>query len=235
MSGQKDIVQTDETPEPEAGEPDNPILGHVDVPFRLVKGSQMPEEWKEKLRRPKRTSNLPVPGRSAAELGLDMTGFTRMYKDLKRVKVTDEHKQLYCDRLMVHGKKGLAAVEIGVHYNTIREHIKADPEFASDVDEALRMRSQLVVDRLEEDALNGSQQLHYDKETGALISEQTKYETPLRLAMLRRHDPEYVDKKEMDVTHRGGVLVVPGRLTMESWSQLFEEKNDPTQPADEDE
>jgi hypothetical protein len=30
-------------------------------------------------------------------------------------------------------------------------------------------------------------------------------------------------------TKRAGYLVVPGRLTMESWSELFEAKNDPTQ------
>jgi hypothetical protein len=30
-------------------------------------------------------------------------------------------------------------------------------------------------------------------------------------------------------TKRAGYLVVPGRLTMESWSELYEEKRDPTQ------
>jgi hypothetical protein len=30
-------------------------------------------------------------------------------------------------------------------------------------------------------------------------------------------------------TKRAGVLVVPGRLTMESWRELYEEKRDPTQ------
>lgn len=36
-------------------------------------------------------------------------------------------------------------------------------------------------------------------------------------------------------TKRPGLLVVPGRLTMESWRNLFEAKNDPTQPRNEDE
>jgi len=32
-----------------------------------------------------------------------------------------------------------------------------------------------------------------------------------------------------------GVLVVPGRLTMESWRALYEAKNDPTQPPEDEE
>lgn len=31
-----------------------------------------------------------------------------------------------------------------------------------------------------------------------------------------------------------GFLVVPGRLTMESWRELYEDKRDPTQPRNED-
>ena len=162
-----------------------------------------------------------------------MTGFTKMYKDLKKVKITDELKEAYCDRLSIHGKKTIAAIEVGLHYNTVREHAKIDPGFQEAIAEALALRSQRIVDRLEDDALEGTVNLGYDKD-GNLISEKTVFETPLRMAMLKRHDPEYVDRKEIEHTHRGGVLVVPGRLTMDSWRQLFEAKNDPTQPLNED-
>ena len=36
-------------------------------------------------------------------------------------------------------------------------------------------------------------------------------------------------------TKRAGLLVVPGRLTMESWRELFEAKNDPTQRNEDEE
>lgn len=36
-------------------------------------------------------------------------------------------------------------------------------------------------------------------------------------------------------TKRAGLLVVPGRLTMESWRELFESKNDPTQRNEDEE
>lgn len=36
-------------------------------------------------------------------------------------------------------------------------------------------------------------------------------------------------------TKRAGLLVVPGRLTMESWRALFEAKNDPTQRNEDEE
>lgn len=219
--------------EPPEGDVEPEAKGPVAVPFRATKGAVLPEEWRQRMRKPHR-SNAPVPGESAADKGLDMTGFSRMYKNLKQVVLTDEKRQDYLDRLLVHGKKMLAAVEVGVHYSTIVSRTKIDPSFKEDIDDVLRLRSQQIVDRLEEDALNGHQQLFYDKETGALVSEKTVYETPLRMAMLKRHDPEYVDKKEIEHTHRGGVLVVPGRLTPESWRQLFEAKSDPTQPPEEE-
>ncbi len=36
-------------------------------------------------------------------------------------------------------------------------------------------------------------------------------------------------------TKPAGVLVVPGRLTMDSWRSLYEAKNDPTQPNEDEE
>lgn len=200
---------------------------------RAVKGATLPQEWKDRMRKPRSQSSQPLPGESAADKGLDMTGFTKMYKDLKKVKITDELKDAYCDRLLVHGKKTIAAIEVGLHYNTVREHAKIDPGFQEAIAEALAARSQRIVDGLEESALNGEVSLGYDKE-GNLISEKVVFETPLRMAMLKRHDPEYVDRKEIEHTHRGGVLVVPGRLTMESWRELFEKKNDPTQAIEEE-
>lgn len=36
-------------------------------------------------------------------------------------------------------------------------------------------------------------------------------------------------------TKRAGILLVPGRLTLESWSERYEKKNDPTQPDPDEE
>lgn len=210
-------------PEPSATSPPPPMS------TKIIRGSVPTEAWRQAISRPRRQSSIPLPGQSAEDKGLDMSGYTRAMKDLKRVKITDELKEAYCDRLAVHGKKMIAAVEVGLHYTTIRNHAKMDPSFQEDIDTALTTRSQSITNRLEEDALEGHVKLTYDKETGALVAEEIKLETPLRMALLKRHDPEYRDKSEVDVNVRGGVLVVPGRLTAESWEALFSPKVDATQ------
>lgn len=201
-----------------------------DVPRKRTgptKGSKRTPEDIEKMSVPRIGSSRPVtPGT------VDDSRWLVKARNKDLVKLTDEMKDLYCERLLLHGKKMIAAKEIGVHYSSIEAHAKNDPDFAEDIQAALADRSQTIVQRLETEAMEGHVKLTYDKETGSLIAEETKYETPLRAMMLKRFDPDYKDRSEIDINIRGGVLVVPGRLAPEDWEAIFSPKKDPTQGGD---
>lgn len=146
-------------------------------------------------------------------------------------RFTDVRKALYLNAIVEHGYDHVAAEGAGVTIGTIRHHRKIDPEFAEAEKLALTIRSQNVMIRLEREALEGHKEMMFDKEnrpvkyTDAEGKEQfaykLKYETPLRGMMMKRHDERYREKVDVEVSAKGGVLVVPQPVADETgWAAL---------------
>ena len=156
---------------------------------------------------------------------VDMTDWRQKLNE-RKIKFDDEQKKIYLAELADHGLKGRAATAAGVALQTVANHRKNDPVFAEAEDAAWQARCDAVRGRIEADALEGFERNHY--KDGELIKEERVYETPIRLAMLKRHDAEYKDKMDLNVTGSGGgVLVVPMRLTTEEWIALYSPKDEP--------
>lgn len=151
----------------------------------------------------------------------------------RRVKFDDVQKRIYLDELAKHGLKGRAAHAANVSFQTVQNHRKNDMDFAEAEEKALQERAETVREQIEREALEGFERKHY--KDGELVREERVYETPIRMAMLKRYDPEYRDKVELGGGVGGGVLIVPIRLTPDQWMELYSPKEPPAveeQPID---
>lgn len=117
-------------------------------------------------------------------------------------------------RFAATGRQSDSALFVGVHPNTISITKKEDPEFKHECEVALA----LYCDVLEEEAhrravLGVSRPVFYKGEVCGTIQE---YSDQILLAMLKKNIAAYRDKQQIDITHTGGVLVVPGTATDEA-------------------
>lgn len=146
----------------------------------------------------------------------------RMQPDL--VKFDDERKGRYLDELLKHGKRALAARACDVSMQTVRDHIKIDPDFGRLFNEVLLERADRVTRQIEDEALVGYMEPIFNKD-GDKVGERQMYETPIRLAILRRYDPEYKDRTDVSISGVMGVLVAPARMSPAEWIAQESDRN----------
>lgn len=142
-----------------------------------------------------------------------------------RVKFDDEVKGRYLEELLKHGRRYLAARAVDVTNQTVRNHLKWDPEFAELFDAALAERADRVARQIEEEALEGFEEPIFSPKTGERLGSKRVYESNIRLAILRRYDPEYKDRSEHTVTGAVGVLVAPAQMSPRDWIESERAKN----------
>lgn len=147
---------------------------------------------------------------------LDLSNWRQKTKEEKLLKLTDEKKILYLERLYEHGGKMMAAREIGISYTCLQDHRETDLEFAALIDEVLNLRAEKIVKRLEQEAIEGYDE-HIVNKDGEIVGTRKKYETPLRAMIMKRFDAEYRDKTDINLTGNSasGVLVLPAEVTLE--------------------
>ncbi len=144
-------------------------------------------------------------------------GLYAQFKKSRDVKFNDELKEIFLLKLLETGQKILACKAAGVAWLTYDRHCKDDEAFAAAVDEVIRQRSKTIVDELEASARKGHVKVTKDKD-GNIVCEQIIYETQLRAMLLKRHEEEYKDKTDLNITGGGGgVLVVPAGMTMDEY------------------
>lgn len=109
----------------------------------------------------------------------------------------DEPRGIYLAHLAQCGRHATAARLTGVGYHTPLRHRKEDPEFAAQCEAAM----QIYIDALHEEAyrraVDGIDEEYYHK-TGEVSCVKTKYSDTLLLALLKRHDPGFKDRVEID-------------------------------------
>lgn len=154
---------------------------------------------------------------------VDMTNWRVKLRCPNRVKFDDEKKMIYLENLLQNGKKMLAAQAADIDSTTVTEHYKNDPEFAKLVDEVQELYAQSIVNKIEQEAKDGYDEPVINKE-GDIVGYRRKWETRLRELLIKRHDPMYKDRQEIDMNHKGGsgVLVVPAGVTMDEFRKESE-------------
>lgn len=152
-------------------------------------------------------------------------------KKLRASMITfdDKAKEIYLDEFAKHGRKKHAADAAGVSLNLVRSHLKNDPEFAKAHDEACESyRDQFVEHAVGNLATKGSPVMAAakDGDGNVTIYEQRRdYPIPIVILELRRVDPTYRDKQEIDITSGGSVLVAPAHMTPTEWVADQNRKN----------
>lgn len=152
---------------------------------------------------------------------VDMSGW-RHQMQASSLKFDDIQKRVFLETYSRTGVLGAACKAAGVSVTTYRKHLKNDPLFLEAAEEAFRNRASLVIETIEKQALEGHEEV---TETEKATKTRRIYESNLRLAMLRKYDPEgYKDRSEVDINHKGGgggVLLVPMKLSEEQWEALY--------------
>lgn len=135
----------------------------------------------------------------------------------KTTRLTDAQKAKYIEMLERTGRLGMAATAACTTTQTALSARSEDPEFEAACLNAASRRADRVVEQLEREALEGHIEYIYDKE-GNLISERKVFESAMRLAMLKRHDPEYREAAATtNISVNSGVLVIPATQSVEEW------------------
>jgi hypothetical protein len=142
------------------------------------------------------------------------------------IKFDEEAKGRFLREYLKWGRMGDAAAVAGVTINTVKSHMREDEEFG----EAVMMAEQHYTDKLishhQDLVFNGTQKDNYDR-NGNLVSSETIYPIRLIELELKKHDPGYRDKAELEVKHGGGVLVAPAEMTsIEDWETKFNKMKD---------
>lgn len=152
---------------------------------------------------------------------LDYSNWRVKTKEASAIKLDDAAKGRYLQTLAQTGKRGLASAAAGVSHTCIQRHMKEDPEFIEACEVAITDYREQRVLLIENQALAGFEETIFSP-TGEMATRQ-RYETQLRLAVLKAYAPDiYTEKKEIDVTFKGGAIVIPLPAAPEEWDKMFE-------------
>jgi hypothetical protein len=149
---------------------------------------------------------------------VDDSGWRVKAQRKTRIKFDDVAKKRYLDALAETGRKWFAEQAAGVARSTVETHLENDPEFADAFEDAIASYSAPRLVQIEKEAIEGHEDKHYDAE-GKLVRERRVYETRLREMFLKKHDPGYKEKSEVDVNARGGCVILQGVLTDEDFER----------------
>jgi len=145
---------------------------------------------------------------------------------VSHLKFDDEQKRIYLEALAEHGMKGAAAKTAGVSNQSVIDHMDNDPEFEEARVKAVETYQAKVITHHQTLLFEGELHEQFDRD-GNITSSKRVYPIRLIELELKKVDPNYRDKQQIDVTSTtGGVLVAPAELTPEQWIKQQHEKNE---------
>ena len=144
--------------------------------------------------------------------------------DERRVKFDDERKGIFLDVFRQHNRMTEALEAAGVTRQTVMNHLDNDPDFAEAMQEARLAYRDRVHETLYHVAIEGvDEPIVGGKERDHIVGYTRKYYERTLLAEARRVDPDYKERSEVDMNHRGGVLVAPAEVSPEQFAAELEE------------
>jgi hypothetical protein len=134
----------------------------------------------------------------------------------------DDAKIVFLDHYARFNRKKMAAMAAGVSVFTVHEHIKKDPEFALAVEEAKEAYKDRVKETMYKAGVEGIEETIFGGQfKNEPVGTKRTFYPLLTLAEAKRVEPEYRDKQSLDVTHRGGVLLIPAEMTPQEWEAKY--------------
>lgn len=171
------------------------------------------------------SDEVMYPNRSHSKIKVvnqqDENGNWRAVVVSQRTKFDEEAKHIFLAEYRKHAMIGRAAKAAGVTAQTVKGHMKNDPDFAEAALEAQEEYKDKLQEHHQDLVFNGLEKKTYDR-MGNLVSEEIQYPIRLIELELKKTDPAYRDRKEVDVTVSGGVLVAPADVgSIEDWESKF--------------
>ncbi|MCC6425626.1 MAG: hypothetical protein IT435_02275 [Phycisphaerales bacterium] len=131
-------------------------------------------------------------------------------------KVDERSLATYLKALRQCGTYCKAALAANLSYQSILNHRKSDPEFAALETEAKELWIAETIDEpFKKFGLEGVNRIIIDR-LGNRHEGEKVIQPQIALAFARKFDPAYREKQELDVNHRGGVVVVTAPLLTEA-------------------
>jgi hypothetical protein len=147
----------------------------------------------------------------------------------------DWAKQVFLETYQKWGRIGEAAAAAGVSTQTVRKACEDDEDFAEAVMMAEEAYREKLIAHHQDLVFNGTEKITYGKDGQVVAREQI---FPIRLIELelKKHDKGYREKQEVDITHKGGVLVAPAEMgTIDDWEKRFQKAKVISPPIEEEE
>ena len=120
---------------------------------------------------------------------------------------TPEKRSKFCDELAGCGNMARAAMACGVTTTTVRQHMQDDRTFADAVQLAKDAFASDVEAELVRRAMEGITDYKLDNK-GNIVLKIKKYSDRLLELLIKKTNPEYADKSQLDVNVKGGLLVL---------------------------
>lgn len=182
------------------------------------------------------------PGQRLAKDGKPYGSRTRMFDDepvvdwtnwrqrmrTKDLKLDDRQKARFFEYFAESGQLFNSAYRIDVCVQCIKNHIKADPEFAEAFEDA-KARYRDKIERVAELVAQEGvlEPLIGGKNKDRVVATKRVYATNILAMQLKRTNPEYRDQQAVELTVKGGALIAPAAMTPEAWAAQFAAKDAP--------
>lgn len=157
---------------------------------------------------------------------MDQTNWRRRIQE-SRTKFDDDRKATFLQRFAECGRMYESAQAADISYATVSKHLKDDPEFAEAFGEAREAYKDLVhrtaykvgVEGYDEPMIGG-------KDKNEVVAHKRVYATNILAMEMRRVDPSYKERSEIDMNLNGGVMLLPGEMSLEEWMEKYGKSDD---------
>ena len=143
----------------------------------------------------------------------------------REVKFTPVKKAEFLEMYSKTGLHNLSARACAVSPETVRRHLKDDPDFAKEYDEVKRD----FVDTIESEAYRRAvegvlEPVFQGKEH---VGNKRVFSDRMLELLLKRHVPEYREKQTVDMNVKGGILIAPlSGEDAKEWERRHREEDD---------
>jgi hypothetical protein len=180
------------------------------------------EQPKRLIRAPRKTSS--TTGGAGVRVVDQSNWRTRMREN--RIKFDDNLKEEFLQEIAKNCRITHACQKIGITPFTYRQHLEKDPDFAEAFEDAKRTYR----DRLHEHAENlmfegVNRPVIGGRNKDEVVATYKEYPIPLIMMELKKVDPEYKDRQEVNMKSLNGVVVVPADMSADDWVKEQEAKN----------
>jgi hypothetical protein len=135
-----------------------------------------------------------------------------------KIKFDDKAKARYLESLAQDGRKMEACKAAGVVPSTVQSHKDNDPDFLEQWDVAEQTYRDRLIGHHQTLIFEGEETIIFDIETGKIKSRTVKFPIRLIELELKKVDPAYRDKQQIEHgAMGGGVLVAPAGMEPMDW------------------